>query len=84
VRLEATSENGQVAVSVADSGRGILPEFRDRIFEPFYRVGDRGKGYGLGLAIAAQAVQAMEGTIEVSDTPGGGTTFTVRLRSMPR
>lgn len=81
IRLAATPEKGRIAVSVADSGRGVLPEFRSRIFEPFYRVSDDGKGYGLGLAIAAQAVHAMGGTIDVSETPGGGTTFTIRLQS---
>jgi signal transduction histidine kinase len=81
IRLAAASTNGQVALSVADSGGGVLPEFRNRIFEPFYRVADDGRGYGLGLAIAAQAVRAMGGTIDVSETPGGGTTFTVRLQS---
>jgi signal transduction histidine kinase len=81
IRLNAVANNGQVALSVTDSGRGILPEFRARVFEPFYRIGDDGKGYGLGLAIAAQAVAAMDGEIEVSQAPQGGTTFTVTLRS---
>jgi signal transduction histidine kinase len=83
VRLTAHAENGHVAVAVTDTGRGILPEFRSRVFEPFFRLGDDSKGYGLGLAIAAQAVKAMDGTIDVSDAPGGGTTFTVRLPPFP-
>jgi two-component system sensor histidine kinase KdpD len=81
IRLNAVANNGQVALSVTDSGRGILPEFHSRVFEPFYRIGDDGKGYGLGLAIAAQAVAAMDGEIEVSAGPQGGTMFTVTLRS---
>ena len=81
IQLSAATQNGSVAVSVTDTGGGILPEFRERVFEPFYRVGDDGRGHGLGLAIAAQAVQAMGGSIEVSGAPGSGTTFTVTLRS---
>jgi signal transduction histidine kinase len=81
VTLSAAARNGSVALSVTDTGGGILPEFRERVFEPFYRIGDDGRGHGLGLAIAAQAVQAMGGSIEVSGAPGSGTTFTVTLRS---
>src|SRR5262249_31750107 len=81
VRLDATARDGHVVISVTDAGSGIAPELRDRIFEPFYRVADDGRSYGLGLAIAAQAVEAMGGTVEVSDAPDRGTRFTIRLRS---
>jgi signal transduction histidine kinase len=81
IRLAATAVDGRITLAVTDSGPGILPEFRDRVFEPFFRVGDDGRGYGLGLAIAAQAVAAMGGAIEVSGEPGKGTTFTVTLRA---
>lgn len=81
IRLTAVQQDRDVALSVADSGSGILPEFQARIFEPFYRVDDDGKGFGLGLAIAAQAVAAMDGEIEVSGGPDEGTTFTVTLHS---
>lgn len=81
VAVTATRSNGDVLVSVSDSGPGIPPEFEDRIFEPFFRVGTTGEGYGLGLAIAAQAVRAMRGEIGVSSRLGEGTTFTVTLRS---
>jgi signal transduction histidine kinase len=84
IRLTAAGTNGRVAISVTDSGPGILPEFHERIFEPFFRVDEDGKGYGLGLAIAAQAVEAMDGTIEVSGEARGGTTFTVTLGSATR
>jgi signal transduction histidine kinase len=77
--VTATQSDGTVAVSVADTGPGVLPEFRDRLFEPFFRLTPAGEGYGLGLAIAAKAVAAMRGEIDVSSSPGAGTTFTVRL-----
>lgn len=81
IRIRAVRQNGDVAVVVSDSGAGILPEFQDRIFEPFFRIGSTGEGYGLGLAIAAQAVRAMRGEIGVSSAVGKGTTFTVKLPS---
>jgi signal transduction histidine kinase len=81
VHLRVSDGDGTVVVEVADTGPGILPEHRDRILEPFYRVADDGHGFGLGLAIAAQAVDAMNGELRALDTPGGGTTFAIRLRS---
>jgi len=63
-----------VAVTVSDTGIGITPEQRDRLFEPFYQVdaspGRRYTGTGLGLAITRNLVEAMEGEIRVRSTPG--------------
>ena len=81
IRLSAAQSNGKVAITVSDTGPGILPEFVDRVFEPFFRVAASGEGYGLGLAIAARLVEAMGGDIDVSSTVGAGTAFTVRLPS---
>ncbi|MGH7559791.1 MAG: sensor histidine kinase [Gemmatimonadales bacterium] len=66
-----------VRVSVADHGPGVRAEKRSRIFEPYFT--DKAGGTGLGLAIVKQAVDFHRGTIEVSETPGGGATFTIRL-----
>jgi signal transduction histidine kinase len=81
VRISAAQTNGRVVLTVSDQGPGILPEFVDRVFEPFFRLAPSGEGYGLGLAIAAQAVETMGGEIGVSSTVGSGTTFTVKLPS---
>jgi two-component system phosphate regulon sensor histidine kinase PhoR len=77
----ARQSEGKVVVTVADSGPGIPPEFHARIFQPFFRLGGTGEGFGLGLAIAAQAVQAMHGQIDVSSEVGAGATFIVSLPS---
>lgn len=70
-------------VVVSDSGPGVPEEYKDKIFERFFRVDkSRSKetgGTGLGLAIVKHAVQYHEGTIEVSSTLGQGTTFTLRF-----
>ena len=72
-----------VHVSVVDHGPGIRPEHRERIFEPFYRIdhtADReAYGVGLGLALSQGIVEAHGGALTVSETPGGGSTFTVSL-----
>jgi len=78
VRLDASESDGHVSIAVADTGGGVLPEHRARILEPFYRVGNTGEGFGLGLAIAAQAVEAMHGELLV-DEVAVGARFTIRL-----
>jgi two-component system sensor histidine kinase VicK len=79
IALRAGETNGTVAVIVEDSGVGILPEHRARVVEPFYRTTSSGVGFGLGLAIAAQAVRAMDGTLTLEG--GEGTRFVIRLPS---
>jgi signal transduction histidine kinase len=66
-----------VLVSLADHGPGVPAERRSRIFEPY--ITDKLEGTGLGLAIVKQAVDLHGGSIVVTETPGGGATFTVRL-----
>lgn len=76
----ATSREGEAAVlRVADSGPGIAPDSRERIFEPFFTTKDSGGGTGLGLAVCRQIVDTHGGTIQVTDAPGGGAAFEVRL-----
>ncbi|HRP07784.1 MAG TPA: HAMP domain-containing sensor histidine kinase [Gemmatimonadales bacterium] len=70
-------EPGVTVVSIADNGPGVPPDKRDLIFQPYYT--DKRDGTGLGLAIARQTVEQHGGTITVTDTPGGGATFIVRL-----
>lgn len=70
-----------IELRVIDSGTGIPEHERERVFQPFQRVGDTsGGGAGLGLAIARGFVEAMDGTLTLDDTPGGGTTVVIRLR----
>src|SRR5438093_492447 len=68
---------GEVILTVADSGPGISPEDRERIFEPFYR-GDR-SGLGLGLAIAKSLVELHNGRIWVNDSDHHGSQFCVTV-----
>lgn len=65
---------------VADSGKGLSEDDIDRIFEPFWRAESSQPGLGVGLAIAANLIEAHKGSINVvSDGSGKGTTFIVRL-----
>ena len=86
--LEAAAP-GQVRFSVIDTGIGIRPEDRERIFEPFVQVdassSRRFQGTGLGLTITRHWVNAMGGTLNVENAPGGGScfSFTLALESTP-
>ena len=77
ITVEASGRNGTIELAVADSGPGVPPELRERVFEPFFTT--RSRGVGLGLAVARQIVQAHGGKIEVGDGPAGGARFSVRL-----
>jgi two-component system sensor histidine kinase KdpD len=84
VRVEAGEVGDRVDLRVIDQGPGIPMADRDRVFQPFQRLGDGGRvapnGVGLGLAVARGFVEAMGGEILVEDTPGGGTTMVLSLR----
>lgn len=73
----------RLELRVTDRGPGVPDEAKDGIFEPFQRFGDapRGAGVGLGLAVARGFVEAMGGTITAEDTPGGGLTMVLTLRT---
>ncbi|HEX4906937.1 MAG TPA: DUF4118 domain-containing protein [Acidimicrobiales bacterium] len=80
VRVEGTQRGPFVQVRVVDHGPGVDPALRERMFEPFQRLGDRRPGgVGLGLAVARGFVSAMDGRIDVEDTAGGGTTVVLSV-----
>jgi PAS domain S-box-containing protein len=68
-----------VNITVRDTGIGMSPEIKARIFEPFYTTKPRGRGTGLGLAVIHGIVQDHGGSITVDSTPGAGSSFTVSL-----
>lgn len=77
VALISTWQDDRLQVSVSDTGPGVPQSARDRIFLPFHREADASgkQGAGLGLAISAQLVELMGGTLRLVDRPGGGSVF---------
>ena len=83
VVLSAMLDGGHVVFQVRDTGLGIAPEHRERIYEPFWQVetahSARSPGTGLGLSVSRQLARLLGGELSVESEPGRGSTFTVRL-----
>jgi len=71
-------EGAALRLTVADTGRGIPAELRDRVFDPFFST-SQAAGAGLGLTLVHGIVEAHHGRIEVASEPGQGTTFTLHF-----
>ena len=85
IDLLAAPHDDMVHVHVQDTGVGIAPDKLDAIFAPFVQVGralnQPREGAGLGLAISRGLVEAMEGTLTATSTPGEGSRFTISLKA---
>jgi two-component system OmpR family sensor kinase len=83
LELVVSAQDAEATVSIVDHGDGIPPQIREKIFERFWRADNsRARetgGSGLGLAIVASIVNAHHGRIDVTETTGGGATFSVTL-----
>ncbi|HMM17882.1 MAG TPA: ATP-binding protein [Petrimonas sp.] len=80
VYITLKEENEQVLISVRDSGMGIAHEYKDKIFNRYFRVpGTRKEGSGLGLSISKEFIEAQGGEISIESEIGNGSIFTVKL-----
>jgi signal transduction histidine kinase len=79
LEVRARAADGGVAIAVSDTGPGLRPEDRKRVFEPFYTTKPAGQGSGLGLAISREIASALRGRIDVESEPGAGATFTLHV-----
>lgn len=82
ILMEASVQKNNLAISIIDHGIGISAADKKYLFDRFYRC-DKSRTqkdhYGLGLSIADELVSLLDGKIDVTDTPGGGCTFTVAI-----
>jgi signal transduction histidine kinase len=82
IELEVTMPKHGVDIRVIDHGPGLSPEQKAHVFDRFYRADESRRDkqhFGLGLSIASELVARNHGTLDVSDTPGGGCSFQIHL-----
>ena len=77
LRIETSATEDTVEIRVSDTGPGIPPELREKIFRLYFTT--RKEGSGIGLAMSFRFVQLHDGTIDFTSEPGKGTTFSIRL-----
>jgi len=77
LRLESSVSGDTAEIRVADTGPGIPPDLREKIFRLYFTT--KQKGSGIGLAMAFRIVQLHDGTIDFTSEPGKGTAFFIRL-----
>ena len=80
INVNAESKNQQVTITISDSGKGINPEYLDKIFDKFVQVSDSKPGsVGLGLTIAKEIIELHHGSINVWSKPGMGSKFEITI-----
>jgi NtrC-family two-component system sensor histidine kinase KinB len=80
IYLTIQQNDNQVQISVRDTGQGIAPQYKDKIFDRYFRVpGTKKEGTGLGLAISKEFIEAQGGQIRVESEFGAGSTFILNL-----
>ena len=77
LRLESSAAGDTAEIRVSDTGPGIPPDLREKIFRLYFTT--KQKGSGIGLAMAFRVVQLHDGTIDFTSEPGKGTAFFIRL-----
>jgi NtrC-family two-component system sensor histidine kinase KinB len=83
IYLSIIAENKKVRFSVKDTGQGIDPQYKEKIFDRYFRIpGTKKEGTGLGLAISKEFIEAQGGQINVKSEFGAGSTFTITLNGL--
>ena len=77
LKFESSVKGDTAEIQVSDTGTGIPPELRDKIFRLYFST--KNKGSGIGLAMTFRIVQLHDGTIDFTSEPGKGTTFLISL-----
>jgi signal transduction histidine kinase len=77
LRFESSVSEDTAEIRISDTGPGIPPDLRDKIFRLYFTT--KKEGSGIGLAMTFRIVQLHDGTIDFTSEPGKGTTFSIRL-----
>jgi two-component system, NtrC family, sensor histidine kinase KinB len=83
VYITVKSNAGKIEFTVTDTGQGIPPQYKEKIFDRYFRVpGTKKEGTGLGLSISKEFIEAQGGTIQVESDFGAGSSFTIILNAV--
>ena len=77
--IQSMAEGDEVVVRVSDTGTGMRPEVRERVFESFFTTKSAYKGTGLGMSISQNIIEQHKGQIRFNSELGRGTTFEIYL-----
>ena len=80
IEVRTYQENGEIVLSVSDSGRGIPAEKLEAVFERFTRFDLTRSGMGLGLAIVKEIMEAHRGDVQIKSRLGEGTTVMLKFK----
>ncbi len=79
VIVDVGMDENNIVISVMDDGPGIPCEIKDKVFEPFFTTEDNSKALGLGLTLSKVVIESIGGTIELKDSPLGGSNFVITI-----
>jgi signal transduction histidine kinase len=82
LKVKGTTGNEGLRLSISDNGIGIDAAYHEKIFDMFYRLSGKTPGSGFGLYIVKEALEKMNGKIEVQSEKGVGTTFIITLKNL--
>lgn len=83
ILVSLSKQENKVSIAVKDTGQGIAPQYKDKVFDRYFRVpGTKKEGTGLGLAISKEFIEAQGGQIAVDSEFGAGSTFSVSLNTI--
>jgi NtrC-family two-component system sensor histidine kinase KinB len=83
IYLTVKEQNKIVQISVRDTGQGIAPQYKGKVFDRYFRVpGTKKEGTGLGLSISKEFIEAQGGQIKVDSEFGAGSTFSITLNTL--
>ncbi len=81
INIRTIQSQNELCLYIVDSGRGIMKKEQSKVFKEFYRINNKTKGNGIGLAFSKQIIEAHKGSIKLQSILGNGSTFCVILPS---
>jgi signal transduction histidine kinase len=79
IKIQVVIDPAGAHISIIDNGSGIAPQYKERVFDMFFRASDQSTGSGLGLYIVKESVSKLQGTISLQSALDQGSTFSITL-----